>query len=325
MTTLRLAAMVLALACALSPPAQAGAGFTDLALTDPVDGGKMPVIVVYPAATEGETGIGSYRLAAARDAVATPGRYPLVVLSHGSGGTRLGHHDSLTALAEAGFIAAAIEHPRDNYRDRSGLGSDRQLYGRAAHVTAAIDGLLADPEFGPLIDPGRIGIAGFSAGGYTALVTVGARPDPSGFLTYCRAEPEDEVFCRGRSGPLPFGPPPAMQDKRLRAAFVMAPGFGFLFDRAGLADVTVPVRLYRAENDAVLRHPWNAQRIADNLPRQPEYIVINGAGHYVFLVPCAPEVAARNALICSDPPGVDRAAIHRRINDEMVDFFSRTL
>ncbi len=325
MTTLRLAAMALALACVLATPARAGAGFSDIALTDPVEGGKMPVIVFYPAPGDGSTGIGSYRVAAARDAMPTPGRYPLVVLSHGSGGTRLGHHDSLTALAEAGFVAAAVEHPRDNYRDRSGLGSDRQLYGRAAHVTAAIDGLLADPEFGPLIDPGRIGIAGFSAGGYTALVSVGARPDPSGFRTYCRAEPEDQVFCRGRSGPLPFGPPPAMRDARLRAAFVMAPGFGFLFDREGLAGVDVPVRLYRAEHDDVLRHPWHAQRIADNLPRPPEYAVIGNAGHYVFLVPCAPEVAARNALICGDPPGVDRAAVHRQLNDEMVDFFRRTL
>lgn len=326
MTTLRATAMALAFACAFAAPAHAGAGFTDLVLTDPVDGGKMPVIVFYPAGIDGQAEIGSYHLAAARDAAPRPARYPLVIMSHGSGGTRLGHHDSLAALAEAGFIAAAVEHPRDNYRDQSGQGTDRQLYGRAADVTATIDGLLADPEFGPLIDPAHIGIAGFSAGGYTALLAVGARPDPNGFATYCRDQMADAVFCRGRPGNPPFGPPPSsLQDARLRAAFVMAPGFGFLFDRTGLANVDVPIRLYRAENDDVLRHPWHAQRIADNLPARPEYEVIAGAGHYVFLVPCGAEAAARLPMLCTDPPGVDRAAVHRKLNGEMVDFFTRTL
>lgn len=327
MTTLRLAAMALALSCTLAAPARAGAGFADITLANPIEGGPMPAIVFYPADTpdEATTAVGPYRLAAQRGAPPAALRRPLVVVSHGSGGTRLGHHDSLAALARAGFVAAAVEHPRDNYRDGSGLGTDRQLYGRAADITALIDGILADPRLGPLVDPGRIGIAGFSAGGYTALVGVGARPDPAGFTAYCRAQPDDALFCDGRLGPPQFGPPPMMRDARLRAAFVMAPGFGFLFDRAGLADVTVPVRLYRAENDAVLRHPWNAQRIADNLPRPPEYQVIAGAGHYVFLVPCPADIAADSDLLCVDPPGVDRAAIHRRLNDEMVDFFSRAL
>lgn len=327
MTTLRLAAMALALACAIASPARAGSGFTDITITDPVEGGPMPVIIFYPADTpvEATTALGPYQLAALRDAPPVAGRYPLIVLSHGSGGTRLGHHDSLAALARAGFIAAAVEHPHDNYRDRSGLGTDRQLYGRAAHITALIDGILANPQIGPLVDAGRIGIAGFSAGGYTALITIGARPDPAAFVAYCRAQPDDAVFCSGRSGPPPFSQPAPMRDARLRAAFVMAPGFGFLFDRAGLADVDVPVRLYRAENDQVLRQPWHAQRIADNLPRPPEYEVIKGAGHYVFLAPCAPEIASRNTILCLDPPGVDRAAIHRQLNDEMVDFFRRTL
>jgi len=329
MTSLRLAAMALALACAMAAPARAGTGFADITLTNPVEGGPMPVIVFYPsdeASVAAKTTVGPFDLAAQRGAMPTAGRHPLVVLSHGTGGTRLGHHDSLAALARAGIVAAAVEHPRDNFRDHSGLGTDRQLYGRAADITAVIDGILADPRLGPLVDPGRIGVAGFSAGGYTALTVVGARPDPAAFATYCQANATDTLFCRGRSGPPPFSPqPPVMHDARVRAAFVMAPGFGFLFDRAGLAPVGVPVRLYRAENDELLRHPWHAQRIADNLSRPAEYEVVAGAGHYVFLVPCAPVIAAENPALCTDPPGVDRVAVHRRLNDDMVGFFGRTL
>jgi len=29
--------------------------------------------------------------------------------------------------------------------------------------------------------------------------------------------------------------------------------------------------------------------------------------------------------ICTDPPGIDRAAIHKRINEDAVAFFDRTL
>ena len=70
-------------------------------VADPVDGGKMPVIVFYPTGTDGQAVIGNYLLAAARDAAPRPARHPLVIMSHGSGGTRLGHHDSLAALAAA--------------------------------------------------------------------------------------------------------------------------------------------------------------------------------------------------------------------------------
>jgi predicted dienelactone hydrolase len=53
--------------------------------------------------------------------------------------------------------------------------------------------------------------------------------------------------------------------------------------------------------------------------------VIEGAGHYVFLAPCSEALRAAVPEICSDPPGIDRAVIHARLNAEMVDFFRRTL
>jgi predicted dienelactone hydrolase len=61
------------------------------------------------------------------------------------------------------------------------------------------------------------------------------------------------------------------------------------------------------------------------LPKPPEYQLIEGAGHYVFLAPCPTLLTLRLPEICKDPRGVDRAAIHARLNAEMVDFFRRTL
>jgi len=328
--------LALLLACALSASLPAGrpladelgAGFLDLPLTDPVEGGPMPAVVFFPTRRQdGATQLGPFSIEAARGAVPAAGPFPLVVLSHGTGGSYLGHHDSLTALARAGFVAAAVEHPRDNFRDRSGFGTDLQLIGRPHHIVALIDGVLSHPAIGPLIDRARIGMAGFSAGGYTALLIAGAEPDFALVREYRRAVPDDPLTRRAGAGGLPRRRPDLrpVSDARVKALFLMAPALGYVFDRAGLAKVQVPVRLYRPAADEILRHPWNAERIARLLPRPPEYQVVERAGHYVFLAPCPALLAQRFGDICRDPPGIDRAAFHARLNGEMVDFFRRAL
>jgi predicted dienelactone hydrolase len=118
--------------------------------------------------------------------VIVPGPFPLIVFSLGTGASNLAHHDSMAALARAGFEAASVEHARDNYRDDSAFGTDVQLIGRPHHIVALIDAILAHPAFGPLIDRAQIGMASHSAGGATALLIAGApwwkpiaRPSPT--------------------------------------------------------------------------------------------------------------------------------------------------
>ena len=305
-----------------------GAGFLDLQLTDPVEGGPMPAIVFYPTKSDGgSTQVGPFTIAATRGAAPAPGSYPLIVHSHGTGGSHLGHHDTLAALARAGFVAAAVEHPRDNYRDGSGFATDLQLIGRPHHIVALIDGVLAHATVGPLVDRARIGMAGFSAGGYTTLLIAGAVPDFSLQAEYRRAVPKDPLRERADAAGKQRRKPDLkiVADPRVRAIFLMAPALGYVFDKAGLAKVEVPVRLYRPTADEILAHPWNAERIAQMLPKPPEYQLIEGAGHYIFLPPCPILLALRIPAICKDPKGIDRAAIHVRLNAEMIEFFRRTL
>lgn len=49
----------------------------------------------------------------------TGARLPLVVLSHGGGGSYEGHYDTAIALARAGFVVAAVSHAGDTYDDES--------------------------------------------------------------------------------------------------------------------------------------------------------------------------------------------------------------
>jgi predicted dienelactone hydrolase len=281
----------------------------------------IPLTVWYPATESGVTADGEPTAIAAAPA---PGRRRLIMLSHGSGGVPLNHRELILHLVSAGSIVAAPLHPYDSAGDRSGPGTDLQLLGRPRHIARSIDALLAHPTFGPLIDVARIGIVGYSAGGYTALVVVGGRPNFALGPTHCAQAEHDSGFCgwMRRGGIQRLRPDwTATHDRRVRAAVLLAPAYGIFFDRKGLADVSAPLRLYRAEADDVVRHPFNEERLRRALPRPPEYAVVPG-GHFVFVSPCRRSMPA---VLCRDSSGVDRPPLLRRMNAEMLDFFDHSL
>ncbi len=289
----------------------------------------FPIVVWYPTAAEERTWLaGPYSITAAPDAEPAAGPFPLVVLSHGGMGSELGHRDWADVLARRGFVVVAIRHVGDSFDDFSGRGSDVQLIRRPTQVREALDAVLADPVLAPAIDPDRIGIVGFSAGGYTALKTVGADPAFTLWGAHCSAHPDDLELCPPNGHEMPritrpgWEPPP--HDPRVKAAVAMAP-LAVVFDKEGLSGVSVPVRLYKAADDSHVQNRWNADIGAANLPAPPEAVTVPG-DHYVFLPPCPPAMAAEvPEEVCTDAPGVDRAAIHATIGDELVAFFDRTL
>ena len=316
-----------------------GVGLARFEVADPVTGATMPGYVFYPAGepARGETAVGPYHVAASFGARALPGRKPLVILSHGHGGSSLGHHDLATYLAAHGFVVAAIEHPKDNFHDMSGTGTAAVLAGRAVQVRATLDALLAQPRWRALVDPSRIGVAGFSAGGYTSLLVIGAEPRFDRFIGYCRRHPEDAEICAAAQKLTPaalaayladvqkdlhrWGP---TADPRVKAAFVMAP-LALLFDADGARHADRPVDLWYGADDHVLLPPENALHIAPLLPHLVRSTAVPKADHWVFLAPCSAELAKDAGAICRDPPGVDRARVHARIDADALAFFRQAL
>lgn len=61
------------------------------------------------------------------------------------------------------------------------------------------------------------------------------------------------------------------------------------------------------------------------MPAEPEYHVVQLAGHYDFLAPCSDAMALIAPAICSSKPGFDRAAFHDSFNDKVVRFFNATI
>src|SRR5690348_18237975 len=108
----------------------------------------MPGYVFYPSAqADGVTRIGPYELHATRGAKPISGAKPLVVISHGHGGSDLGHHDLAVYLASHGFVVATLQHPKDNFTDASGDGHPEVMVGRPIQVKATISMLLDDARW----------------------------------------------------------------------------------------------------------------------------------------------------------------------------------
>ena len=262
---------------------------------------------------------------------------PLIVISHGTGGSLTGHADTAEALAQAGFVVAAMNHTGDSYRDDSYVGRGQHLVGRSRHVARVIDHMLQRWPGHDRIDPGRVGMLGHSAGGFTALVVAGAEPDMTRGAAHCR-EKQDAWDCNYlKSHGLDLTKAQSrtnqkwLHDPRIKSAVIAAPAVGHSFEPDRLTGITIPIQLWEAKTDAIVDD--SPAIIRDLLPAAPESHIVAGAGHFSFLTPCGWGMNAAITLmhlfgtpdICGDPAGFDRAAFHRTFNASVIDFFKRTL
>ena len=317
-------------------------GYRTIALQDAVTGESFPVVLWYPTAAAPAplfvTGSLSlcrfpaivcrriaFEMPVAQDAPVAAGAFGVIVISHGAGGMALLHRDLAIALASHGYVVAAPTHPRGKGDDISGV---TVWVGRPKQVSGVIDAVLGDGNLGAHIERERIGVAGHSNGGYTALAVAGARPSPGLEAVHCREHPDDAKFCGSggaatREAARTVGQLPELRDPRVRSIVLMAPNAVRFTDDA-LARVTVPVLVYAAEKDDLTRVQYHGERLAKTLPRV-ECVLVKGAGHFSFITsfPTALRIVAGEGA--RDPDGFDRDAFHEVMNREIVGFFNRTL
>ncbi|WP_162801028.1 alpha/beta hydrolase family protein [Azospirillum brasilense] len=316
------AASVVETAVVETAAVETAVGMRALAFTDPADGGIARVVVWYPTdAPETPVQRGPFTFQVAEGGPVAEGRHPLVVVSHGSGGSAFGHADTAIALARRGYVVAAVHHRGNAFDDNRDAGTERMWRNRPAQLSAALDHLLAEPVLAGRIDGGRVGALGFSAGGYTVLVAAGGVAELGRIAAHCRTPPVGERFCH--LGNEETQARVEARDPRIQAAVLMAP-VGVPFSRDGLAGVTIPSRLYRAERDEQIAAS-QIEDLRDRLPVPPAYEVVRNAGHFAFMTPVPAAIAAEVGPPAQDPPGFDRTAFHERLNAEIADFFDRAL
>jgi len=232
----------------------------DLEWTDPARGRVVPVRLYLPASLQ--SGV-------------TLGRVPLVVFSHGIGGSRAGYSYLGRHFASQGVASLHLQH----------VGSDRNLWfgnplslvgrlqdaaqegeaiARVADLRFALDLVLAS-DAGRHIDAQRIVAAGHSYGANTALLAAGARVERQGRVLDFR-------------------------DPRIKAAIVISapPFYGETDPAKILAGITVP-SLHITATEDIIRIPGYFSGAEDRVAvfdatgsRRKTLAIFTGGSHSVF-------------------------------------------
>ncbi len=207
------------------------------------------------------------------------GPYPLLVFSHGYGGSGLGSVFFTERLAAQGWIVAAPDHHdrhtavrirsgQKKHFDRPGLieharqisnsgSEDRDAYlYRLDELQQVLDRILQSERFGELVDKDKIATGGHSFGGFTALGLCGTIHD--------------------------------RRDDRIKGVLLFSTGAGgYLFTEKELAGVKIPSMYFLGERERRQKRGTKtmaelADKVYSNLPPPKYFLEVRGANHFSF-------------------------------------------
>lgn len=280
-------------------------------VTDLVQGARVPTWLLYPAREpERVERFGSYSLGVATGAPIEGERFPLVVISHGTGSTPWVMRDLAAYLVRHGFVVALFAHPGNTRRDDGLSGKPENLVNRPRHVRVVIDAAFADSSIGSRLTTAGVAVIGHSLGGYTALAAAGGKP-----MVLAHEAPEGVPY-----------PLVVESDVRIRAIVLLAPAAPWLMADGALADVDMPVLMRTGEKDLgapVGYDPFLLRGFPDR--SRVDYQIVANAGHYSFLTQFPEGLVGPQFPPSQDPPGFDRAAYLPALYAEVLAFLRRVL
>ena len=296
------------------------AEFATFTIPDEARKNAIQAGIWYPCAEEQRLASGApleqSRLAKCMQSVQRP---PIVIISHGSGGSFQAHSDLAIALADAGFVVASINHAGDTTQDLSERSQFSTLWRRANHISKLISVVESlEPWRSGSTEP-VVGVYGYSRGGLTALMLAGAKPDIDRMDSYCKYFKINMCIEASQSVAMP----PDVLDKRVRA-LVLADPLNF-FTKEDLIGVTLPAEVWASQMGGESISLTRTQELATNLPTKPRLHVVENANHYSFLKPCTQVLIASGLDICKDENGFDREQFHVQFDESVVQFFSKNL
>lgn len=227
---------------------------------------------------------------------------PLVVVSHGTGGSGSNMDWLVHPLREAGFRVLALDHHGNNFIDGYEPEGFLHPWERPRDVSFALDALARERPLGP------VGAAGFSLGGYTAVALAGARIDPQivwAVFTGALPLPEIPEFpgvleALRKKYPVDESSRSALNaaaadltDPRVRAVFQVAPGVGALVTPESLATVRVPVGIRWGGADTVNPYEVDIRPYLEHIPTASGHSAGPDVRHDDFFAPEPSDPAVR--------------------------------
>jgi len=258
------------------------------------------------------------------DSPLSPGQHPIVLFSHGMGGTDRAQAWLASALARRGVITVSVNHANSTWGDFD-MSEGVAHWTRAQDMSAALDALVDLPSFSDSLDMSRVMAAGFSYGGWTALSLGGATGNHSGIVDACMTYPDmeacglllsDEVNMQGLD---PEVWNASYADDRVTQVVAIDPGFVWGLEQSDIASL-VPATLvigFGGDGDRLLATDFDRSGLTALLgDRRTERF--DPAYHFSAMPVCTEAVEAileedDDDPVCTDPEGSDRAAIHASI------------
>lgn len=269
----------------------------------------FPMIIMYPTCTPEKTERqGPYYLEISRQATPQKGTFPLVLISHGSGGSPLAYRTLARHLARNGFIVGIPEHPFNNRNNNTMEKTIENLIHRPRHIRTAVDWFFNSMDFAELLKPGAVSLIGHSMGGYTALAAAGGVP------TSFPYESKD-----GQSHLIQVTP-----DSRIKSLVLLAPASVWFKADEALNAVNIPILMIVGEKDQYTPY-FHAQIILNGIldHEKVQHRIVENAGHFSFLSPF-PEVMNNASFLPSqDPLDFNREKFTHELNEEVTDFLLR--
>ncbi len=330
------ASLLLAAQTAAAEPA----GFRSIDIPAEHHGREMSGALWYPSAGGGEAisfGENSvfYGTEVLDGALVAEGPFPVILASHGLGG-HIGALGWIAAgLAEAGALALAVNHPGSTWGDFD-LQEGLKHWTRTEDLRVALDWLAARPDLAAHMDLERIYAVGFSAGGWTALSLGGAHASIEGYAAHCETAPQSPWHCAdlGRRGAdldaySPVDWNSSRKDDRILAVAAIDPALTYGLGRAHVRNLVAQVLLIglgTAETRLTATDFGETGSGFAALLPHADIEILTPASHFSALLPCKPGGSAVLAAegddpVCDDPPGTERAVLHKRIVDRIAAFF----
>lgn len=321
--------------------------FHDASRTFEASPRPLEVAVWYPTEQNAQTqkvefGIWKIKDAAKNAPIMQGKQLPLILFSHGYSGNQWVNTWFAEYLAERGYIVAVIRHYGNSYRSMIPELCARPWH-RPADMSFVLDQLLVHPQFKDHIDRNRIGVAGFSQGGMTALWLAGAQSDLTPEIVREQITLVNNPACRmlhfkeipsGRIDAVldNFCPQDFAQanrsycDERIKAIFAIAPGIdekNIMFTSSGLENISVPVHITIGEADYALHE--QAYFFSQHIPCCTFTLIPGQVTHMTLLNEGTEEGKRTKPAYTLDHPSVDRGEIHRAVAAQALDFFNAHL
>jgi len=265
-----------------------------------------------------------FHVAAGAPIVTSKEKRAMIVLSHGYTGNAHNLSWLIRGLVYQGFIVIGIQH-LDLIDGKVHINHWKRAEDIASMITQFSRSTIADSA-----NLDQIGIAGFSLGGTTGIWIAGGRstklttlipgPDYAPPKDYVKAEealPTLNKYMMAKD----------WRDNRVKAAFIMAPAWAWLFDEESLQAITIPTYIIAFEGDKVLVTKNNAGYFAKMIPKAFYQEILGKGDHYIFVSLLDNDQRKKAdpsnelAYLFKDDTSVDRRWIQMQVIEKAVRFF----